>query len=84
MNESKPTCGWNEAKPYRPPESGPPVRSSEIVLPLCDWPTRDGKRCGMPAKYELGWPDEPPCPICSLHQSRASTLGWPTRKRQND
>ena len=26
MNESKPTCGWNEAAPYRPPESEPPVR----------------------------------------------------------
>lgn len=38
MNDAKPTCGWNEAKPYRPPESEPPVRSSEMVS------------CGLPVK----------------------------------
>lgn len=52
------------------------------VLPVCEWEERGGKKCGMPAKYELGEPDEPPCLICSLHFSRASTLGWPVRKRQ--
>jgi len=31
MNDAKPTCGWNEASPYRPPESEPPVRSSDLL-----------------------------------------------------
>ena len=40
MNEAKPTCGWNESKPYRPPESEPPVRSSDgcsalFACPFC-------------------------------------------------
>jgi hypothetical protein len=31
MNDAKPTCGWNEASPYRSPESEPPVRSTDLV-----------------------------------------------------
>ena len=54
-----------------------------VVLPPCEWEGRDGKKCGMPSKYELGFPDESKVMLCSLHHSRASTLGWPTRKRQN-
>ena len=55
-----------------------------VVLPPCEWEGRDGKKCGMPSKYELGFPDEDKVMLCSLHFSRASTLGWPVRKRQND
>ena len=50
----------------------------------CQWEMRFGKKCGAPARYLLGDPDEDKVPICSLHQSQASTLGWPTcTMRQN-
>src|ERR1035441_1375694 len=51
----------------------------------CGWEMRFGKKCGAPARYLLGHPDEDKVPICSLHQSRASTLGWPiSDMRKND
>jgi hypothetical protein len=49
-------------------------------LQTCQWKSQGRKKCGMPAKYALGHPEETPVPICSLHYSRASTLGWPVRK----
>jgi len=47
-------------------------------LPPCGWKHFGETLCGMPSKYELGWPGEEPVPLCSKHFSRASTLGWPT------
>ncbi len=52
----------------------------KIEHKTCGWQKKDKNKCGMPAKYELGYHDEDKIPICSLHQSRASTLGWPTNK----
>jgi hypothetical protein len=46
----------------------------------CEWQLKHGKRCGARAQYLLGYPDEQPVPICSLHFSRASTFGWPVKK----
>ena len=51
MNDAKPTCGWNEAKPYRPTESEPPVRSTDGLgskpFPYC------GESSGGSATVEL-------------------------------
>lgn len=36
MNEAKPSCGWNDATPYRPPEPPlAPETGSARVCPVC-------------------------------------------------
>jgi hypothetical protein len=57
-----------------------PNRGSEPKVPTCQWVLKGGFKCGDYAKHMLGHPEEDPVPICSLHFSRASTLGWPVRK----
>lgn len=49
----------------------------------CGWIMKDRSKCGGGAKYELGYPDEEDkIPICALHASRCSTLGWPVTQRR--
>ena len=54
-----------------------------LVLPPCGAMLHIGRKCGLPARYEVGEIGDNPTPVCSLHQARASTRGWPTRVRQN-
>lgn len=40
MNDAKPTCGINEAKPYQPTGGEPPVRSTGLIggdADTCRW-----------------------------------------------
>ncbi len=49
-------------------------------VPLCGATTREGTICGQPARYEVGEPGDDPMPVCSEHQTRAATMGWPNRR----
>lgn len=60
MNDAKPTCGWNEAKPYRPPESEPTVRSTDG---LGDGGEHKCEVCGK-VQLPLGWPTPRLCMEC--------------------
>jgi hypothetical protein len=49
-------------------------------VPQCGATTRKGTICGQPARYEVGEPGDDPMPVCSEHQTRAATMGWPNRR----
>jgi hypothetical protein len=50
------------------------------VRRICTWERRKKDPCGKYAPYDLGYPDDDRVPVCSLHASRASTLGWPIKR----
>jgi hypothetical protein len=49
-------------------------------FPQCGWEYGKGYKCGQYAPYSLGREDEDKIFVCSLHGSRASTLGWPVKR----
>ena len=53
-------------------------------VPQCGATTRKGTICGQPARYEVGEPGDDPMPVCSEHQTRAATMGWPNRRIERD
>ena len=73
MNDAKPTCGWNEAKPYRQPESEPPVRST-------DWLGDGGEhKCEVCGKVQLplGWPTPRLCMECGRERDKTIPKACP-------